>query len=194
MSKPIFIAEIKTQSPFGYNSKYCFYDLMCCANRFGDWISVHTNPLWGGSYEAVEFVRRHTNKPILAKGFHSEEEDIVKALDHGADYVLVVDRVPYPHFRYNGQSIWTKCLFEMHNQPLFEGNLTINPDFKNQKFVCNLRDLNTGDRKNSPEIAVYLEKGLWTCQASFIKSMDDVLPNVSAFIVGEHLVEFTERL
>ena len=187
--KPIFIAEIKTQSPFGFKSPHTFVELMEKAIAYGDWVSVHTNALWGGDYDAISFVRRNTGKTILAKGLHTTDDDIQRALDHGADYVLTVDHVPYkPELR-------DKCLLEIHNIHILEWNLEHTPYFKSQKFVINSRDLRYGTTSNKYDLlASYgiLDKMKWTCQASGIRTVADVRHDVQAFIVGEHLMDFCD--
>ena len=190
MSKPIFIAEIKTQSPYGYKSSYPFVSLMNVAIEYGDWISVHTNALWGGDFDAVSFVRRNTNKPILAKGIHAGDDDIKRAIDHGADYVLVVDRQVYnPMFK-------NHLLFENNNTSLIEGDRLSSPVsvYHNLKYVCNSRDLKTGKQKEVYPLESFIKAGVWTCQASGIKKLSDVHSGVSAFIVGEHLIEVCREI
>lgn len=62
------------------------------------------------------------------------------------------------------------------------------------KVVWNNRDLNTGERKtNVFEEARKIFSG-WLCQASFIKSMDDVNKKADAILVGSHLKQFCEKL
>jgi indole-3-glycerol phosphate synthase len=191
--KPIFIAEIKTKSPFGFKTDVPFKSLMDLAIKHGDWISVHTNALWGGDYDSISFVRQNTNKPILAKGFHYTDDDVRRALDHGANYVLVVNRTP--HFRMRD-----KCLLELDTK---EFNTMMNAfqavgafglrrkEFYNRhKFVYNTRDLRTGLPKEKNELEQYIDSGFWICQASGISKPSDVVPGVKAFIVGEKLAEF----
>ncbi len=187
--KPIFIAEIKTQSPFGFKSKYSFYGLMELAIKYGDYISVHTNPLWGGSYEAIEFVRNHTNKPILAKGIHSKDEDIRNCIVAGANYVLVVDRIP--KYSYNAEC----CFHELGKNIQNYNKLYI--DNTPLKYVYNGRDLKTGLPKDKSDYQKYRDKYKWVCGASLIKNPNDVqklYPNCDAFIVGENLIEFCKEL
>jgi indole-3-glycerol phosphate synthase len=188
MNKQIFIAEIKTQSPYGFKSEYSFHKLMECAVTNGDWVSVHTNALWGGDYEALSFVRRNTCKPIVAKGLHATDDDIKRSLDHGADYVLVVDRLPYPRIISPN-----KCLLEMGNENLFEGNLKFIPSLKSEKFVYNCRNLKTGLMKTENLLEKYINTGVWICQASGIKTREDIHPRAGAFIVGENLVNFCKE-
>lgn len=183
---PIFIAEIKTQSPFGFKSTYPFVSLMNYAIQYGDWISVHTNALWGGDFDAISFVRRNTNKPILAKGFHATDADIGKALECGADYVLVVDRLP-------SYGYLSHCLLEIHDRKLRDTIFEF-PSSKHMKFVSNSRNLSTGLPKKWFELPDYINKDLWICQASGIRSQNDVYPNVDAFIVGEYLVEYCKNI
>lgn len=182
MKKQIFIAEIKTQSPTGFRSPLGFYYLRDLAVKHGDWISVHTNGLWGGDFEAIPLVRAVTNKPILAKGLHSTDDDIQRALDKGADYVLVVGR--YPADKY-----MDKCLIERHAQ--FEPLAGV-------KYVCNSRDVSTGDYYTYGEQMVLLDRcldrGNWTCQASGISSHHCIDPRVDAFIVGENLPMYIKNI
>lgn len=185
MNKPIFIAEVKTVSPFGFKSPYTFIELAFQAIRYGDWISVHTNALWGGDFDAISFVRKMTNKPILAKGLHTTDDDVQRALDHGADYVLVVDRLPMR------KQLLDKTLLELNRLDMVIGEFNA---FPNTKYVYNSRDLRSGLPKKSYQLEEYLSTGAWMCQASGIRSMEDVHPKVNAFIVGEHLVEFCKRL
>lgn len=186
---PKFIAEIKTQSPFGYKSEDSFVVLMDYAIKYGDWISVHTNALWGGDYDAISFVRKNTNKPILAKGIHGTDDDISRALDHGATYVLVVDRYPDPEKIHP-----SNLLYEISNFELLKHNLRSTYYLNNCKFVCNSRNLSTGLPYMKWVLPEYFEKGLWTCQASNIKTPNDVDKQASAFIVGTHLIDFCKHL
>lgn len=187
---PLFIAEIKKKSPFGYTTDVPFISLMEYAVKYGDWISVHTNALWGGDYDSISFVRRFTNKPILAKGIHGTDDDIQRALDHGADYVLVVDRIPTYRF-------WNKVIFEFSTLSGFKkviDHVGKWPEHCPVKLVYNSRDLNTGLSKTVNELDEVLKLGHWTCQASNIVIPQQVNPNVQAFIVGECMVDFCKNL
>lgn len=176
MNKPIFIAEIKTKSMFGFESPYSRAKLIDTALEHGDWISVHTDPRFGGSFDDIYMLARETRKPILAKGFHCHNDDIKKALDLGADYVLVVERATMSH---------KHVLFEF-SEPV-EGF----------RMVYNSRDLRTGQPKKVNRWHEYRVKCDWLCAASNIKVKDDVqimYPGCDAFIVGSNLVEFCESL
>lgn len=206
MNKPLFIAEIKTQSPFGFNSSASFVDLMHVAIEHGDWVSVHTNALWGGDYDAISFVRRNTNKPILAKGIHATDDDVLRAIDHGADYVLVVDR----HFGGNTK-IGRQVIYERHSPYFAFPNKSgmcdldmetcrIDSNYPNEKrprkYLVYRRNLSTGMIKENytQEILNYLKAEVWVCQGSGIKISHDVHSDVNAFIVGEHLIGFCQQL
>lgn len=183
--KPIFIAEVKTQSPFGFKSSHSFIKLMDTAIEHGDWVSVHDNALWGGDFETISFVRKNTRKPILAKGLHYTEDDINQALDHGADYVLVVDRLPMT------SKTFDKCIIEHRDFEIVTREAKVFPE---AKFMCNSRDLRTGRSKEKDELPDYLKLGVWVCQASGVVFPRHVREGVSAFIVGEHLMTFCEHL
>lgn len=196
-SNPIFIAEIKTVSPFGfgYKSQFTFVEQMEYAIHYGDWISVHDNALWGGDYDTISFVRNYTNKPILAKGIHGSDESIRMALEHGANYVLVVNRIPKDFSLYN------RCLFEWNDYNSFLREFDYNSSILCDKHVYNSRDLRTGHKKNIDELDKFINhrtsqflNKMWVCQASNIRTMKDVKDGVSAFIVGTHLREFCQTL
>lgn len=185
--KPIFIAEIKTKSMFGFESKYSRYALTELALKYGDWISVHTDPRFGGSFDDIYLLRKETKKPILAKGFHAHVDDVKKAFDLGADYVLTVARDDY---RFN-------CIHNKRPNILFETNSI--DDISNfgadkMKYVYNGRSLKTGiGKKYIGDYQQFRNKANWLCGASLIQRPEDVqrfYPNCDAFIVGQNLVEF----
>lgn len=168
------IAEVKTQSPFGWKSDKTWDELFAIADKKGDWISVHTDPKWGGSFELVRKARMRTFKPILAKGIHATDTEVDRALSAGADLVLVVGRLP-PH---------KKVLVE----PTTLDGLRAIPE--GYRVVWNARNLSTGlPKEETFAQAREVWKG-WLCQASFLRSWDDVDPTADAILVGEHLPEF----
>ncbi len=174
------IAEVKTHSPFGWKSDKSWDELFAIANQVGDVISIHTEPDWHGSLDLIRKAKSLTNKPILAKGIHPVDEDIQKALEAGADFVLVVGRVP--------QIFLEKCWLE----PVNIQELKNFPE--GTKVVWNTRDLNTGN----PKVETFTEaRQLWTgwlCQASNISIAADVDPLADAILVGSHLSEFVQSL
>lgn len=174
------IAEVKTESPFGFKSDKTWEELFAIANEIGDILSIHTDPRWGGSYDLIRKAKALTSKPILAKGIHLTDEDINKAVEAGADYVLVVGRIPAVHQE--------KCLIE----PLTLEELKTIP--RSLKVVWNSRDLSTGGIKSETfEEAREMFKG-WLCQASNISTVADVKEGADAVLVGTHIVEFSESL
>ncbi len=180
MHRPIIIAEVKTQSPFGWKSDKAWDELFQIANEVGDIISVHTDLRWAGSFDLIKKVKSLTNKPILAKGIHATDEEIQQAIDAGADYVLVVGRIPEIHL--------DKCLIE----PLTLDELKNIP--ADVKVVWNSRDLSDGGpKKETFEEARAIHKG-WLCQASNIKSKEDIKEGADAVLVGTNLIEFSRSL
>jgi indole-3-glycerol phosphate synthase len=170
------IAEVKTQSPFGYKSTKTWDELFTIAEKAGDIISIHTDPRWGGDFSLITKAKSLTNKPILAKGIHATDTDIQKAIDAGADFVLVVGRIPKIHL--------DKCLIE----PYTLEELSMIPE--NVKAVWNSRDLQTGGLKTETFAqARALFKG-WLCQASNIRTKADIQDGADAVLVGTHLEEF----
>lgn len=176
----MFIAEVKTKSPFGFISNKSWDELLNIADLFGDIISIHTDPRWGGKYERITEARQKSRRPILAKGIHSTDDDIIKALDHGAWNVLVVGRIPKT-------SLLKYCIIE----PLNLMQLQMVPS--DVWCVWNSRNLNTGKLKTETwEEARSLFKGV-LIQASNIKTKIDVKKDAQGYIVGEHLDNFTKE-
>ena len=174
------VAEVKTHSPFGWHSDKTWDELFEIANHIGDIISVHTDRRWHGSFDLLRKARALTEKPILAKGIHAIDSDVERALEAGADWVLVVGRVP-------GKNK-TKCWVEPNSlQELVELP-------EGTRAVWNSRDLATGGLKSqSFQQARQLWPG-WLCQASNIRTIDDVDSSANAIIVGSYLPEFLEPL
>jgi len=174
------IAEVKTISPFGWRSEHAWEDLFAIANEVGDIISVHTDPRWGGSFELVKRARALTNKPILAKGIHAADHDIKHAITAGADYVLVVGRVPAVHL--------DKCLIEVTTI----SELDALP--QTARAVWNSRDLLTGGEKTETFAVARERFSGWLCQASNIATMADINPSADAVLIGTHLPELADQL
>jgi len=180
MKTPMIIAEVKTQSPFGFVSEKSWEELFTIANEYGDMLSIHTDSRWGGSFDLITKAKKMTKKPILAKGIHAEDTDIEKAIVAGADAVLVVGRVPSVHL--------DKCLVE----PNTLAELQEIP--KNTRVVWNSRDLYTGGVKTETfEQARALFDG-WLCQASNIATYGDVQEGADAVLVGQNLEQFVLEL
>lgn len=186
--KPTFIAEVKTKSPFGYQAAHEWEELFDMANEHGDWISVHTNPLWGGSFELLAQARSKTMKPILAKGIHGDDTDITRAFDAGANYVLVLGRVP-TGFANNQDKLLIEPL--SFAQYLTWDKLT--PDKQLPKVVFNRRNLSTGQLKTE-DYTYWRNTTGWLCQASRIRHIEDVKKDADAFIVGTNLPYFIKSL
>jgi indole-3-glycerol phosphate synthase len=179
------IAEVKMQSPFGFKSEKNRDELFALACKVGDIISIHTDARWGGSFELLADTRAKTDKPILAKGIHATDALLEKAIEVGADFVLVVGRIPdFSHMKILAE----KILIE----PNSLAELAAIPH--NYRVVWNSRDLKTGGlKKETFAEARELFPG-WLCQASNIRTFADVHPQADAILVGEHLEGFAESL
>jgi len=172
------IAEVKTDSPFGFKSTKSWDELFSVAEKVGDIISIHTDPRWHGSFDLITKAKKLTTKSILAKGIHATDDLIEQAISAGADYVLVVGRIPTIHVE--------KCIVE----PLTLEELNSVPH--DMKALWNSRDLNTGGLKGESFADARKIFSGWLCQASNIKNIHDVNENADAVLVGTHLVEFVE--
>jgi indole-3-glycerol phosphate synthase len=175
----VFIAEVKTKSPFGYESKESWDKLFNLANSVGDVVSVHTDERWYGSFDLLERARNMTTKYLLAKGIHGTDEEVERALDIGADYVLVVGRIPRNYDR--------RIIIE----PNSLGELSEVPE-RYLKSMWNSRDLSTGGLKMESFKQAREIWPDWLCQASNIRTVDDVEEGADAILVGSHLREFVD--
>jgi indole-3-glycerol phosphate synthase len=174
------IAEVKTHSPFGWQSTKSWDELFEIAEKIGDIISIHTDPRWHGSFDLIKKARSRTTKPILAKGIHATDEEIQSAVDAGADYILVVGRIPKIHVE--------KCLIEPYT---LEELAKVPVDIK---AVWNSRDLATGGLKSETfSDARKVFKG-WLCQASNVASINDIDQRADAVLIGTHLSSFKNGL
>lgn len=181
----IFVAEVKTQSPFGFRSDKSRDELFAIAEEHGDMISIHTDPRWGGSVLRVAQARARTRKPILAKGIHESDDSIRRAIDAGADAVLVVGRLPHI-------DLWPWVWFEpIYASTLNDGSLPIHPDMM---VVWNARNPFDGKIKYASFDTALTRWGGKLCQASLIRDVNDVHPGADAVLVGEHLPEFIASL
>ena len=171
--RPTFIAEVKTMSPFGFRSGRTWDDLFSLADSVGDVISIHTDPLWGGSFDLIRKANVLTKKPILAKGIHATDEEVQEAIRAGATYVLVVGRWPMV----NSIQCWIEPL-TVREMRGYDPAATM---------VWNSRDLTTGGRKMETFDDARAAWDGRLIQASYIAAVGDVHPEADGFIVGEHL-------
>jgi len=179
MPEPFLIAEVKTKSPFGYESEKTWEELFKIADSAGDMLSIHTNPYWGGSFEDITRAKEGSDKEVLAKGIHGSDESVERALDAGADHVLVVGRVPPFPLR-------LFCWIEPLNLGQIEELGLVYADV----VVWNSRDIRTGyvKRESFNEARQRFDGHL--IQAGNIHTPRDIHPDANMVIVGEHLEEF----
>lgn len=179
-TKQTLIAEVKTHSPFGFHSEYSWDHLFALAEEIGDILSIHTDNLWGGSFDLLKKARKLTQKPILAKGIHAIDEDIDRAIALGADYVLVVGRIPKAHLE--------QCLIEPVNLNHLK---TIRSDLK---VVWNSRNLETGASKTETFSEARANFLGWLCQASNISRSSDISAGADAVLIGQNLPKIYDEI
>jgi hypothetical protein len=199
MTRPRLVAEVKTKSPFGYRAEWSrqfpkpaqatagwqgddglWESLLELANQRGDWVAVHTDSRWGGSWRRLHTARDLTQKPLLAKGVHPVDDDIRRALDLGADAVLVVGRTAID------ERLKDRVWFEpLHPVELRRWD-------KGLAVVWNRRDLQTGGlpRTLGSQARLTMVDYDWTL-ASGLTGWDVVPAGVPSILVGEHLPAFT---
>lgn len=180
--KPLFVAEVKTKSPFGFESDWDEFALLELAISAGDIVALHTEAPWGGSVswlrQAARVVHR-TGKLVLAKGIHRTDDSVRAALEAGADIVLVVGRRPHPMLE--PVCWWEPSSFD---QAIYAR--------MSDRLVWNQRDLRSGGKRDGTimDVMSFRPAGTWVCQASFISKPEHISPFASAFMVGEHLPGF----
>ncbi len=184
----LLIAEVKTTSPFGWEADESWEERFAIAEEHGDWVAVHTDERWGGSFELLAEARARTDKPLLAKGIHKDDSDIEAAIAAGANAVLAVGRLP--HIYRERCLIEPRDVYELRHFAL-----------SGLRLAWNSRDLDTGEPKTDPttgrqiSFADALEVYPRTfCQASYVRTPDDVHPKADAVLVGTHLPEFVAML
>ncbi len=167
---PLVVAEIKSCSPYGWKNPLNWLAQLAICETVADVISVHTDPLWGGSIELLATIRKMTTKPVLAKGFHPTIKHVEMAFKAGATYCLTVGWWPGDH----------RCWFEMERpEDLYEHRAS--------RKVCNSRNPRTGKLGVlSPRVMRASHAG-WLCQASNIKGPQDVISGMDAILIGEGL-------
>lgn len=178
-SRVQIVAELKMLSPFGYRNPRTLDETLAQCEKVGDILSVHTNPLWGGSFEHLEEICKQTKLPVLAKGFHDTTEDVRRAINCGATYVLTVGWWP------DDTRCWHEC------ETLDQLRQT-----DAQAAVFNSRNPRTGrdnllssaTLKHVAELARDARGSRWLCQASRIKSELEV-GNVEAVLIGQNIFD-----
>lgn len=210
MSKPKFIAEVKVVSPFGFKSNYDAVTLTTMALQYGDWISIHVDPLWRNQHDgawALDYIKTcvknggHRASKLLAKGLHKTDGEICDSMKAGADYVLVVGRMPNVKYLPN-------CLLEPLNSKQLYMDDYVRAVNESAGLVLNRRDLLTGLERSKLCDGPHSWMTHWTCvfdtdikilrkfikvpiiQASGIKSSNDILKGIDGYIVGENLPQF----
>ncbi len=186
--RPTIVAEVKLRSPYGWVNPMDEWDAfeLCCA--VGDVISIHTDELWGGSFDTLARLGREAHlrgKQVLAKGFHPTAPHVKRALDAGADQCLTVDWWPGD---YGADGAWPEMV-ELGKRCWFETcSYDKARDAKAAWVVINTRNPRTGQTYGPAawDVRNHYRKG-WLCQASGIRGPQDVVPGVDAILIGEGL-------
>jgi len=179
--EPLIIAEVKTQTPHGsWRAKKTWDELLEIAIEIGNMVAIHTDFRWGGSFDLVRRAVRRTRKPILAKGYHGTDDLVRRAFDAGAAFTLVVGRIPCV--------MPGRCLIEVNAvrefKILSKGTLA----------AWNARWPLTGEEKTETFEEARRAWSGFLCQASLIKTVEDIKPGADAVLVGTYLPEFAESL
>ncbi len=179
--RPFIVAEVKMKSPYGWVNPMMARDQLAICEEVGDFISVHTDSMWGGSWDHLVDMRNRTAKPILAKGFHPTIAHVQRALDCGADHVLTVGWHPEGRL---SQYCWHEV--ETRDQLINSGARWI---------VLNSRDPRTGETRTGTGVAAQRvvtsadSLGHKLVQASLIRCATDVVPGMDAILIGEGLYQ-----
>ncbi|MCX6722184.1 MAG: hypothetical protein NTY04_03265 [Candidatus Staskawiczbacteria bacterium] len=200
----IIIAEAKVWSPRGERlTQNSWEQQIESAGKVGRMVSVLTHPIWRRSPDDIKKARKilPSEIKILAKGFYETDDEVQRAVDDGADFVLVVGRRPKVHLE--------RCFLE----PLTLAELADIPvslwAVWNSRDLSSLKDLpgipqfllerwkqmdGCSDRKReSFKEARAIRLGP-LCQASNLKTVADIEPGANAVLVGSHLESFAASL
>lgn len=200
--KPLIIAEVKPFAPGGKpTSEKTWRELLILAAAIGDIVSIHTHPIWNGSFAHITEARElFPDIKILAKGFHGSDEEVEQALNAGADYVLTVGFTPTVYLN--------RCLLEpltlselqaidpqywaVWNSRNLASLLTIPgvtgiPEYLLKRFKEMESDSVQKKEPFKTARAVFLGN---LCQASNLKTVDDIEPDADAVLVGTNLESF----
>lgn len=176
----IRIAEAKKRSPWdGELSPLSVQDLILEAILHGDWVSVHTEPIWGGCLRDVEYARKFLKpgQKLLAKGLHLTDRSVKDAFQAGADHVLVVGRVPED----------SRCLVEPFS---VDQGAEFLYKYGVKNLVWNRRDLFTGRPKDEGWAEARAALRTWLCCAS----LGEPFPtNADACLFGVHRILESEK-
>lgn len=174
------IGEAKPKSPFGWRSPHSWEELFEIANEVSDIVAVHTGSPWGGSFDLLEKARGLTDKPLLAKGIHTTDREVIEAVRRGANYVLVFGELVSVHL--------DLCLIEPTSFDELQG---IPGD---RMVVWNSRDLSTGDLKSESFDQARERFSGFLVQASNIAGLKDINPRADATLIGTHLPGVADEL
>lgn len=180
-----FVAEVKTKSPHGFTSIHSFQELLEMALSVGDIISIHTNPLWGGTPGMISKLSNEIDHPILAKGIHRTKADVERCLSLGAKYVLTYDFFD----RKFVDQIW----YEPSSIDALKKISRRLPE--DAKVVWNSRNISTGRVKVESSCSTDIKdiRAIWPnflCYASNLvnlQQIEAISEHVDAVIVGSYL-------
>lgn len=185
---PYVIAEIKTESPFGFKSEKTWDELFEIACKIGDVIAIHTDARWGGSFDLIRKAKQRLKDrfldhaiPILAKGIHSNDNEVHEAYRAGARYVLTVGRL---------SKLGTPSTNFIEPYDLNQLNVIS----REYTVIWNTRDLKDGGlKKETFQEARQIFSGR-LCQASNIKTVEDIMKGADIVLVGTYLESFCKSV
>ncbi len=169
-SRPLIVAEIKQRSPFLFESRFRWEQLLQRCGEVADIISVHVGRDYGGVPVDLQRAQKAQSLPVLAKGWHNTLPSVKASLVH-AEYVLTVGWWP-DHPR-----CWHECLSV--NELLLSAAPVV---------VWNSRSPRTGN--SNPQFLQgfdWVAPDKFVVQASGIKDIKDIHPRANAILVGEGL-------
>jgi hypothetical protein len=186
----MIVAEAKTRTPFDPFYRKDWMHQFALASEYGDMVSIHTDPQWNGSYDLIGIARKLTDKPILAKGLCTTEEQYDESIAAGAHQVLWVGTIPPPRCRANSWFEPTRIWRGHMLAPVAEAGIPV---------VINSRDVLCGGGPTEDEEGIWQwfadnSPDTFLVQASNIKSFSDIRSKANAAIIGTHLEQFVDTL
>lgn len=185
----IFIGEVKPMSPTGFKSDYSFNQLMAVCLECADLVCINTSALFGGCLDTIGYVAQYTKKPIIARGIFPTDKAIREAINYGASYCMISNRIDQLV-----EINLARVIFEINDNDyltsLIQDGVQLNP----YKIMYDTTSPLTGEQKEENLLPEILKgKVTWIGQKGKIKTIEDINPNVGVFSVGENLVEFCHK-
>ncbi len=192
------IAEFKKASPSAgiINETATISDIIPLYNKYADCISILTDEkFFSGDFEFISQAKKFTSLPILAKDFYLHPMQIIKAINYGADAILIIVRIlsieEIRELYKTADKYGIDAIVEVHSlKDLEKAFKAITPVI----IGINTRDLETFEINKTQifKILPQIPDGVITIAESGIKTPDEVKDlkgKVDGILIGTSLMK-----